>query len=78
MDLIGRFFFTLALAVSIPLARAALIVIRHQIRCNVREAAIRRERYLSGANLTEYERWYGHNGTKAPIDVRVINVETLS
>lgn len=78
MDLIERFFFTLALAVSLVLIRAAIIVIRHQIRCNKREKAIRRERYLSGANLTSYDRWYGHDGSKAPIDIHVTGVETLS
>lgn len=78
MDLIGRIFFTVTLSVSLVFLRAVFIVVRHQIRCNRREAAIRRERYLSGANLTEYDRWYGHDGTKAPKDIRVVSVETLS
>lgn len=78
MDLIGRIFFTLALSVSLILLRAAVIVIRHQIRCNRRERSIRRARYLSGANLTEYDRWYGHDGTKAPKDIKIVSVQTLS
>lgn len=78
MDLIGRLFFTFALLVSLPLLRAAFVVIRHQIRCNRYARDVRRERYLSGANLTSYERWYGHDGTKAPIDLQITSVETLS
>lgn len=78
MDLLGRIAFTIALSVTLIWVRAAILIIRHQIRCNRRERAIRRERYLSGANLTEYDRWYGHDGSKGPIDIRVTHVETLS
>lgn len=78
MDLVGRIFFTIGLSVSLILVRAAIMAIRHQIRCNRAERAVRRERYLSGANLTSYDRWYGHDGRKAPVEVHVVSVETLS
>lgn len=78
MELLGRILFTIGLSASLILLRAAIIVIRHQIACNRRERAIRQERYLSGANLTSYDRWYGHDGTKAPKEVHVVSVETLS
>lgn len=78
MDLVGRILFTIALAVTLVLAKAVIVAVKHQIRCNRRERAIRRERYLSGANLTSYDRWYGHDGSKAPIEVQIVSVETLA